>query len=330
MRATVWGYVAAGILCGIVVALVTAAVLGVTPFKEIISVESKELKLVKAIYVDEYARKFVKYGIHYILEDMAKGLASKGGFFGPGDRITGGQDFIWLNVSNGVMSRMETDQDFIDLPMEFVPVDKNDFTVYYAWCNDTTDEDTCKFHTITEVLTQSEQFDIAKESLTNEFSIGTYAAQFTRYANFPPEITTNISQISMSEDSISISSDVNVIVRVGGLGGVNSTDAIEADAVAPLGRLMNAARAFSESTELQDAIQYGLDYYCSDKSLELSEVGDYISSLMPGSWDSDSLETNVTVTQPARTTKTCLLVDSTHLLGGYLKFKTQVMKCDAC
>lgn len=71
--------IAAGAVCATISIALTLYVASLQPIQEVITAEAKESNLIRAIYIDEYARNFLRYGMKFILESGVEKLSKAGG-----------------------------------------------------------------------------------------------------------------------------------------------------------------------------------------------------------------------------------------------------------
>lgn len=330
MKGTEWlEALVAGAVCVTIVVAVIAFIAMMQPIQNVVTTEATELKLIRAIYVDEFARKFVKYGMKFLLEEAASKAALTGGISFTGSCTTR----CWVNATNS--SNLLITGTLGNDTYELFPYDHSnkpeERIMYFQWCTNTTDYDTypnCNSKKITDLLIDEDTHkDVIAKSFENSFSMSSYLSKFARYAVIQPEIT--FENYTISVDPLSAEGYAHVIARAAE-SGVNSLEKIKADVNFPLWDMVKEARGFVDGTYLTDTAASA--DFCNPDYTEVNftqDMNNAINSVTIGSNNYD-FRTETISLEPACNGSKCVRVISLHTMNNtnkVFRFKTEFRYC---
>lgn len=321
----------AGVVCAIVWIGTLIFISQMQPVQDTIVSEAKESDLIRAIYIDEYARNFVRYGMKFMLEAGLEDLSQRGGLKPGQSTVQGGK--AWVNLTAD--GRM----DVPSLPVDnttSIPVDRITGITYYRWCTNLTEYD-CSPARMPDAGSDEQLKGAVGESLSNTFSITEYLAKFSQYTQFYPVITGEGQVILFSDNNASAEGDFRVVVRVGSYAGVNSSEHIRAETPTDLYSSVTATTAFVASGGGLDGLIDAMDL-CSPPTgsafLPSQWVEDFEEDLNSTSVGSYSQWAQVVgsgeETPGTNYVKRCMTFETVHHLSSGFTFMTEIQKCLNC
>jgi hypothetical protein len=306
----------AGVLCTIIAVATTIWVASMQPIQETVVSEAKEADLIRAIYIDEYARNFIRYGMKFILETSTEELAALGGII-PSQATRKGTR-IWVNITGGVMKPPE----FTFSTKEAIPFD-GEGIMFYRWCNDTNAAD-CGLTTIKDVSTAEDREAAVEQSLNGAFSLTEYVTDFAKYAQLYPQISYGNETISIDEGKVSATGEFRVVVRVRGFAGVNSSEIITTSIDSDIIEKMEAAVDFVQTGGDLDTALQATDPCTLRTEEEVQKFNNTLPTNVGGysHWIEFLQPPNIIVSG----TNACLDMEVVHHLDD-LRFKTELYYC---
>ncbi len=315
--------------CTIISIALAIYVASLQPIQEVISAEGKEANLLRAIYIDEYARNFVRYGMKFILESGIKKLFATGGISPTQSTQSGSKS--WINVTD---NGMEVNNPPIFMN-ESIPIDKYDKILYYQWCSNATSPETidCDPVRLDDLADDDNMKSAVKQSIENSFSLTRYLSGFSRFTQFFPEITSEGQAIDVTDTGVSATGEFRVVVKIGSYAGVNSSELITASTSTDILNRIKLAKEFVKVGGLLENIINDLDF-CSQTNFDPES---YVTSLKT-TLDSTSIDlytqwTNVTGSgEMVNNGKTrCIEFNTLHHMDpGDFRFRTEIYKCQNC
>jgi hypothetical protein len=321
--------ITAGIICTTIIIGLAIFVAAQQPIQEVVTSEAKESDLIRAIYIDEYARNFVKYGMKFILESGIDNLFKRGGVMPTQATASGSKK--WINVtSTGIKP--------VSYPVpknESIPIELNDNVFYYRWCSNNTRPDTwdCDPIIISELTMDSDRKLMVIDSMQQAFSLTKYISQFSRFTQIYPEITSEGQVIDVTDTEVSATGEFRVVVRVGGFAGVNSSEVITSSAPTDVLKRIEAATTFVEVNGDLDLVLQSIDLCTGPGFTDPQYYLDLFNETLPTSVDTYDHWVNVTGTMEydAYLNRRCLLLNNLHHLEpNNFQFRTQIYKCQDC
>jgi hypothetical protein len=327
-----------GVAVCLVIAIATAVFMAqMQPVNNVITSEAAEADLIRAIYINEYARSFIKYGMKFMLESGLEELAARGGIKPPQSVLY--EQKTWFNMSSS--GNLDIPQPPIDKEV-CIPIDPSDGIVFYRWCNYTWDgasePDSSKWQGEPVRISDLATMDMIKtaigDSLTESFSLTPYLAGFSRFTHFFPIITAENQATSFSDTNASASGDFRVVVKLGSHAGVNSSEHMDASVPTDLYARVQAAHDFVTSSGDLDNLVSALDY-CTGTTFNATEFLSSFESTL-NSTDVGSYPQWASVAgNGAEITKTgsvvrCMYYNTVHHLDPGFKFRTEILNCMNC